>query len=76
MSEPKPVSGSIVIYNHPASKDPKVPLHKSPAIIQSVSDNDELDLCVFAKTGILFRKADQQGDKEGQWSWPDVVIST
>lgn len=72
MSEERtPLVGEMVIYRHPASKDPKIPPYESPAVVQKVDENDVLTLCVFAVNGfVAFRKAEECGDKAGQWSWP------
>lgn len=64
---PKPSIGRIVVYKlaGAAGKSELV-----PALIQNVSDDGSVRLCVFAAHLRKTVDSAKQGDDVGQWNWP------
>jgi hypothetical protein len=69
----KPSICANVIFFHPADKM-GINLLKSPAIIQSVNDDETVNLVFFSVAGnTSFRLSVAQGQKLYQWDWPENV---
>ncbi len=66
---PKPSVGRIVHFKSYGAPDASE--HRA-AIITRVGDDDgTVDLCVLSPNAIIFRLDVNQGEREGQWHWPE-----
>ncbi len=62
----------MVHYRSLGSADGEFEPQCRAAVITEVVDDDLVGLTVFNPTGLFFHRR-EQGDKPGQWHWPERV---
>ncbi len=68
-----PKISDMVVFHHPASKDPKPVILQSPAVVTKVIERGreyDISICVLsAYIGVVFREKVPQGTAAGEWDW-------